>query len=114
TMATKQGMIGITGTNARPSIAPTFGVENMLGTNPLTIGMPSDEEFPFILDCSTSITQRGRIEYYAKTGQNTPSGMVIGYDGSFMTDSEQILIALDEGGASLAPLGGMGEELGGY
>ena len=35
TMATKEGMIGITGTNARPSIAPTFGVENMLGTNPL-------------------------------------------------------------------------------
>ena len=35
TMATKAGMIGITGTNARPSIAPTFGVENMLGTNPL-------------------------------------------------------------------------------
>ena len=31
-MAINQGMIGITGTNARPSIAPTFGVENMLGT----------------------------------------------------------------------------------
>ena len=28
TMATKANMIGITGTNARPSIAPTFGVEN--------------------------------------------------------------------------------------
>ncbi|MCD6132672.1 MAG: Ldh family oxidoreductase, partial [Candidatus Hydrothermae bacterium] len=35
-MAVKEGMIGITGTNARPSVAPTFGVENMLGTNPLT------------------------------------------------------------------------------
>ena len=43
-MATDQGMIGITGTNARPSIAPTFGVENMMGTNPLTIGLPSDEK----------------------------------------------------------------------
>ncbi|MEG1743589.1 MAG: Ldh family oxidoreductase, partial [Clostridia bacterium] len=60
TMATKAGMIGMTGTNARPSIAPTFGVENMLGTNPLTIGMPSDEEFPFVIDCATSITQRGK------------------------------------------------------
>ena len=45
-MAVEAGMIGITGTNARPSIAPTFGVENMLGTNPLTFGIPTDEEFP--------------------------------------------------------------------
>jgi L-2-hydroxycarboxylate dehydrogenase (NAD+) len=42
-MAVEKGMIGITGTNARPSIAPTFGVENMLGTNPLTFGIPTDE-----------------------------------------------------------------------
>ena len=49
-MAIDAGMIGITGTNARPSIAPTFGVENMLGTNPLTVGIPTDEEFPFVLD----------------------------------------------------------------
>ena len=55
TMATKQGLIGITGTNARPSTAPTFSVENKLGTNPLTVGFPTDEDFPFVLDCSTSI-----------------------------------------------------------
>ena len=41
-MACRAGMIGLTGTNARPSIAPTFGVENMLGTNPLVFGMPTD------------------------------------------------------------------------
>ena len=50
TMASKEGLIGITGTNARPSIAPTFGVENMMGTNPLTFAFPTDEEFPFCLD----------------------------------------------------------------
>ena len=63
TMASDAGMIGITGTNARPSIAPTFGVENMLETNPLTFALPTDEDFPFVLDCATSITQRGKIEY---------------------------------------------------
>lgn len=114
TMATEQGMIGMTGTNARPSIAPTFGVENMLGTNPLTVGLPTDEEFPFVLDCATSITQRGKIEYYARSGKETPAGMVIGQDGSAMTDSSQILIDLTKGNAALAPLGGIGEELGGY
>jgi LDH2 family malate/lactate/ureidoglycolate dehydrogenase len=114
TMATKAGMIGMTGTNARPSIAPTFGVENMLGTNPLTVGFPTDEEFPFMLDCATSITQRGKIEYYARVGKDTPAGMVIGRDGSAQTDSKQILKDLNTGNAALAPLGGIGEELAGY
>jgi len=114
TMATKAGMIGITGTNARPSIAPTFGVENMLGTNPLTFGMPTDEDFPFVLDCATSITQRGRIEYYARMGKPTPAGLVVGRDGQPMTDSEAILTDLNTGHAALAPLGGIGEELAGY
>jgi LDH2 family malate/lactate/ureidoglycolate dehydrogenase len=114
TMASKAGMIGITGTNARPSIAPTFGVENMLGTNPLTFALPTDEEFPFVLDCATSITQRGKIEYFAKVGKNTPKGMVVGRDGLPKTDSNQILKDLVNGEAALAPLGGIGEELAGY
>ncbi len=114
TMATKENMIGITGTNARPSIAPTFGVENMLGTNPLTIGLPTDEEFPFVIDCATSITQRGKIEFYDRVGKDTPKGMVVGRDGSALTDSKQILTDLTQGKAALTPLGGIGEELAGY
>ena len=113
-MASRQGMLGITGTNARPSIAPTFGVENMLGTNPLTFAFPTDEEFPFVLDCATSITQRGKIEYYARSGKEVPAGMVIGRDGKAKTDSQQILKDLTQGHAALTPLGGIGEELAGY
>ena len=111
TMASKEGLLGITGTNARPSIAPTFGVENMMGTNPLTFAFPTDEEFDFILDCATSIVQRGKIEYYARQGKPTPKGMVIAHDGSALTDSEEILRRLVEGTAALTPLGGIGEEL---
>ena len=114
TMASSQGMIGITGTNARPSIAPTFGVENMLGTNPLTVGMPTDEDFPFVLDCATSIVQRGKIEYYARVGKDTPAGMVIDQEGNIRTDSEGILEDLTRGTAALTPLGGAGEEMAGY
>lgn len=113
-MAAEAGMIGITGTNARPSIAPTFGIENMLGTNPLTFGMPTDEEFPFVLDCATSITQRGKIEVYERLGKNLPEGWVIGEDGSAKTDSHQVLIDLVKGNAALAPLGGIGEATAGY
>ena len=114
TMASKEGMVGITGTNARPSIAPTFGVENMMGTNPLTFALPTDEEFPFCLDCATSIVQRGRIEYYAREGKKTPAGTVISEKGEALTDSQQILDELVAGTAALAPLGGIGEELAGY
>lgn len=114
TMASKEGMVGITGTNARPSIAPTFGVENMMGTNPLTFALPTDEEFPFCIDAATSIVQRGKIEYYAREGKDTPAGMVVKNDGSAMTDSEEILKALVDGTAALAPLGGIGDEMCGY
>ena len=113
-MAVKEGLIGVTGTNARASIAPTFGVENMLGTNPLTIGLPTDEAFPFMLDCATSITQRGKIEYFARAGLDTPAGMVIGHNGEALTDSKAILSDLTNGTAALAPLGGIGEALAGY
>lgn len=113
-MAIEEGMIGITGTNARPSIAPTFGVENMLGTNPITFGMPSDEEFPFVLDCATSVSQRGKIEVYGRAGKEIPEGWVIGKDGNTRTDTDKILVDLTKGKAALVPVGGIGEDTAGY
>jgi len=113
-MAVRENMIGITGTNARPSIAPTFGVENMLGTNPMTFGIPSDESFPFLLDCATSITQRGKVELYAREGKNLPKGWVIDKNGKSKTNSAEVLKDLISGNAALTPLGGVGEETGGY
>lgn len=113
-MAAEAGLIGMTGTNARPSIAPTFGVENMLGTNPLTIGFPTDEAFPFVIDCATSITQRGKIEHYNRICKEMPHGWVIGSDGQAITDPAVALKGLVAGTAALTPLGGIGEELAGY
>ena len=114
TMATSEGMIGITGTNARPSIAPTFGTENMLGTNPLTIGLPTDEEFPFVIDAATSVSQRGKIEVYGRAGKEIPPGWVIGEDGKTRTDTDSILKDLTRGTAALLPLGGIGTDGAGY
>jgi LDH2 family malate/lactate/ureidoglycolate dehydrogenase len=113
-MAAEEGMIGVTGTNARPSVAPTHGVENMLGTNPLTFAFPTDEGFPFLLDTATSITQRGKIEVKARKGEPVPEGLVIDRKGKPMTDSDEILGALIRGEASLLPLGGSDEETGGH
>jgi L-2-hydroxycarboxylate dehydrogenase (NAD+) len=113
-MAAKENMIGITGTNARPSIAPTFGTENMLGTNPLVFGMPTDEDFPFVIDCATSITQRGKIELYEREGKKLPPGWVIDQEGNTKTDPVVVLQELNTGKCALAPLGGIGEDMAGY
>lgn len=113
-MAEKAGMIGITGTNARPSVAPTFGIEPMMGTNPFTFTMPTDEEFPFNFDCATSIVQNGKLEFYERSGKPTPAGLVVTKDGNTMTDSGQILRDMRAGKCALLPLGGLGEETGGF
>ncbi len=114
TMAEKEGMIGISGTNARPSVAPTFGIEPMMGTNPMTFTMPTDEDFPFNFDCATSTIQNGKIEFYARQGKKTPAGLVVNNEGETVTESAQILSDMRNGKAALLPLGGLGEETGGY
>ncbi len=114
-MAANAGCIGMTGTNARPSVAPTFGVEGMFGTNPFTVGIPTDEEFNFIFDCATSITQNGKIEYYERIGEAVHPGTIIDSEGNAVEgDAGAALKAIRKGTAALTPLGGIGEDLGGY
>lgn len=113
-MAASQGCIGFNGTNARPSICPTHGVEPKLGTNPLVFAFPSDEAFPWCLDCATSVVQRGKIEMYDRENKQCPVGWVIDKNGKPRTDTHQILKDLVTGDAACLPLGGAGEDCGGY
>ncbi len=113
-MAIKEGMIGLVTTNARPSIPPTFGVEPMLGTNPLIFGAPTDEEFPFLIDCATSIIQRGKVELYNRINKSLPKNTVINDKGEFITNPGEILEEMLKRRAALLPLGGKGEETAGY
>lgn len=114
TMAAEAGMIGMTFTNARPSIAPTFGVKPMLGTNPIAFGCPTDEAFPYLYDAATSITQRGKLEVLARIGKAAPEGWVIDSTGGTLVDSQACLNGFGKGTAALLPLGGAGETLGGH
>lgn len=113
-MATEQDCIGICGTNTRPAIAPTWSVEPMLGTNPLTIGVPTDWDFPWVADHATSITQRGKVETYARLGKPLIEGWVIDETGKAATDSKKVLLDLMKDKAALTPIGGIGEEMGGH
>ncbi|MFX0058463.1 MAG: Ldh family oxidoreductase [Candidatus Hodarchaeota archaeon] len=113
-MAIKEGMIGLTTTNARPAIPPTFGVEPMLGTNPLTAGAPTDEKFPFLIDCATSIIQRGKVEVYNRLHKALPDGVIITKNGKTENDPAEVLHDLEENSAALLPLGGKDENTSGY
>ncbi len=113
-MAAKQGLMGFAFTNARPSIAPTFGTEPMLGTNPIAFAAPSDTDAPFCFDGATSIAQRGKIEVADRAEKPVPEGWVIDAQGAPMTNAADILKAIPKFQASLLPLGGAGESLAGY
>ncbi len=114
-MAAKHGCIGLTGTNARPTVAPTFGVEGMFGTNPLTLGVPTDEAFDFNFDAASSTYQNGKLEYYARIGKDAPKGALITTEGKeFVGTSADALKAMGRGETALCTLGGPGEEGCGY
>jgi len=113
-MAATDGMIGITVTNARPAVAPTFGGEPMLGTNPIAFAAPSDMPYPFCFDGATSITQRGKVEVAARANKPVPEGWIVDDQGNPMTEPHRILEGLSTATATLLPLGGAGELLAGY
>jgi LDH2 family malate/lactate/ureidoglycolate dehydrogenase len=113
-MAIKAGMIGLTVTNARPSTTPTFGVQPMLGTNPIAFGAPTDEDCPFLFDGSTPITQRGKVEVKARQEKPMPEGWIVDQNNQPLTDPQEVLAKLTKGTAALLPLGGAGETLAGY
>jgi LDH2 family malate/lactate/ureidoglycolate dehydrogenase len=95
-------------------MAPTFGVQPMLGTNPIAFGAPTDEEVPFVFDAATTIIQRGKVEIHARKEQVLKAGYVIDQDGNPATDPHSILTGLTNDQNSLLPLGGSGEEFSGH
>ena len=113
-MAVKEGMVGLSVTNAHPSTAPTFGVKPMLGTNPIAVAAPTDEPFPYMYDAATSIAPRGKIEVAARAKKPIPEGWVVNQDGIPATDSSNMIQEMNLGNVALLPVGGLGELMGGH
>src|SRR5277367_3151766 len=103
-MAAQAGMIGlITADSGRSpkAVAPFGGREARLGTNPITIAIPSDLDGPLYLDMATSAAAAGKIAVAVARHEQVPDGWVIGSDGKPTNDPRQ----LRQGGA-LLPMGG--------
>src|SRR6476469_4391472 len=103
-MAIKEGMIGLatadSGRSAK-AVAPFGGREARLGTNPISMAIPSDLHGPLYLDMATSAAAAGKIAVAVARNEPVPDGWVIGADGRPTNDPRQ----LRQGGA-LLPLGG--------
>jgi LDH2 family malate/lactate/ureidoglycolate dehydrogenase len=106
--ALEHGLIGWAMCNSTKLVAPLWGVERMLGTNPLAIAFPAGKEPPVVIDLATSATAYGKIENARRRGEPIPSGWAIDKSGSPATRPEQMI----DGGA-LLPLGST-REAGGH
>lgn len=114
-MALEHDLIGFSATNSAPLVLPTFGKDAALGTNPIAIAVPALEERPFVLDMSTSIVPRGKLEVYSRLGKEMPQTWATDETGVSTTDPARVLKnLLERAGGGLAPLGGTGEEGRGY
>lgn len=99
-LAVENDMIGIAMTNASALVAPTFGKEKMLGTNPIAFAVPAKNQPTFIADFSTTTAANGKLEILQRKNLNTPTGWVQDVDGNESFDAN----VLKKGGA-LLPLG---------
>ena len=103
-MAARAGMIGIATADSGRSpkiVAPFGGREARLGTNPISIAVPSDLEAPFYLDMATSAVAAGKIALAVSRGEEIPTGWIVDSEGRHTTDPTQY-----RKGGALLPLGG--------
>jgi LDH2 family malate/lactate/ureidoglycolate dehydrogenase len=99
-MAVQQQMIGIAMTNASALVAPTFSIERMLGTNPIAVAIPAQQQPPFVADMATTTAANGKLEILQRKEADAPLGWVQDKEGKDSTNAN----ILKQGGA-LLPLG---------
>jgi LDH2 family malate/lactate/ureidoglycolate dehydrogenase len=105
-MAAREGLIGMACTsNSVAQVAPTFGKEAKLGTDPWSFAAPTAQGEPFLLDMATTTVAAGRIRNKANEGLECPPGWVLDRDGRPSTDPAE---AREKGGF-LTSLGGSPE-----
>lgn len=100
-MALEEDCIGISLTNASPLVSPTFSKERLLGTNPISIAIPTKNQPPFVLDMATTTAANGKLEVLQRKGMEAPEGWLQNKEGHITTDAKGLIK-----GGSMRPLGG--------
>ena len=88
----KHGLIGIGTTNAPACVSPPDGNKPVLGTNPISMSVPSeDKTVAFQFDQSTSAIAIGKIRMAAAASEAIPAGWAIDKEGRPTTDAKKAL-----------------------
>jgi LDH2 family malate/lactate/ureidoglycolate dehydrogenase len=87
-------------TNATKLVAPLWGAERRLGTNPIAIAFPGKEEPAIVIDMATCAAAFGKLEIARRKGTKIPLGWAVDSEGRDTDDPDEMI----EGGAIL-PLG---------
>ncbi|HEX9444054.1 MAG TPA: Ldh family oxidoreductase [Candidatus Binatia bacterium] len=106
--ALERDLIGWAMTNTTKLVAPLFGAERMLGTNPIAIAFPGFAEPPIVIDMATSAVAYGKIQIALRKKTQVPHGWIVDKNGAPTTDPGDMIA----GGAQL-PLGSEAD-LGGH
>src|SRR5215472_618200 len=89
--ALQRDLIGWAMTNSTSLVAPLWGAERMLGTNPIAIGFPGNREPPIVIDMATSAVAYGKVEMARRKGASIPSGWAINTDGVVTSKPEEMI-----------------------
>jgi LDH2 family malate/lactate/ureidoglycolate dehydrogenase len=104
-MAANAGLIGMACTGcAGIQVAPTFGKQARLGTDPWSFAAPTADGVPFLLDMATTTVAAGRIRNKANEGLPAPDGWVLDNEGRPSSDPQIV-----QKGGFLTSLGGSPE-----
>src|SRR5262249_25979030 len=70
-------------------LPPWGATENLLGTNPIAIAIPSQDEAPVVLDMAPTVAAFGKVRLKMQRGEELPVGWMIGRDGKPLTDPKR-------------------------
>lgn len=88
-MAMEENMIGISASIGGGNLmAPYGGAEPRVGNNPFSIAMPTQDEYPVVLDMAQSVVAKGKIEMAVKTGSPIPAEWALDKYGNPTTDAK--------------------------
>ncbi len=84
--AARAGCIGITtngsGVKDGGNIVPFGGASGALGTNPISVGVPTGDDSPFIIDFATSMIAGGKILFAQSRGVDLPEDCIVDKHGN--------------------------------